>query len=74
MILFNLLFDVVGDNNWIKLIEFFLHFFEKILFSGHGKSTTIKPLTPDFLHFFIKLFKRITHKIYNNYFFLLLIW
>ncbi|OCW82363.1 hypothetical protein AKH20_03235, partial [Pelagibacteraceae bacterium GOM-A3] len=21
---------VVGDNNWIKLIEFFLHFFEKI--------------------------------------------
>ena len=33
----------------MKQIDFFLHFFEKTLFSGQGRSTTINPLTPNFL-------------------------
>ena len=37
-----------------KVILFFLHFEAKFLFSGYGKSTTIKPSTLDFLHFKIK--------------------
>ena len=39
------IFAVFPFHNFtfLKNRDFFLHFFEKVLFSGHGKSTTIRP-------------------------------
>ena len=56
IIFFNHSFEVVGDNSCTKLIDFFLHFFAKKTFSGHGRSTTIKPFTPAFLQWLKNLF------------------
>ena len=58
MIFFILSFDVVGDKSCIKFIDFFLHLIAKILFSGYGRSTIIKPSTPDDLQLLKSYFHR----------------
>ena len=59
---FILSLDVVGDRSCIKFIDILLHFFAKFLFSGYGRSTIIKPSTPEdlqllknYFHHFDKL-------------------